>query len=209
VIQLFLKKHKPIFAIVAVFLALIIAVAVVSSFWPKYEAQFIELGLLGKDGTAKGYYPNDNPTLNTDSQVNWYIYIHNHMANSQNITVRVKLLNSTMQAPNDTEHEPSPFASVAELPLLLPVNDTQLIPFSWSISEAISQNGSIVIKSLMLNGQTVRVDVPAVSNSSFSIVFELWVYDQSSHEYRFGWESGKGFFSASVNMWFNVSLPSG
>lgn len=204
---LFLQKRKPVLALVVSFLAIIIAVAMVSSFWPKYEQQFIELGLLGRDGTATGYYPNDNPTLNSNSQVNWQIYIHNNMASSQYITIRVKLLNSTMQAPNDNEHEPSPFASISEFPLFLPSNGTQLIPFSWSISGAVFQNGSIAIESLMVNGNTVNVDPPVVSNSSFCMVFELWVYDQSTHEYSFSWDSGKGLFSASVDMWFNVSLP--
>jgi hypothetical protein len=204
---LFLQKHKPFFAIVVFFLAIIILVAVISSFWPKYEEQFIELGLLGRDRAASEYYPNDNSTLNIGSQVNWYIYIHNHMANSQYVTVRVKLLNSTMQAANDTAHEPSPFASVTELPLFLSVNETQLIPFSWSISEAVSQNSSIAIQSLAVNGQVVTVNPPVVSNSSFCLAFELWVYDKSSQDYRFGWESGNEFHSASVNIWFNISLP--
>ena len=203
-----LQRHKVVFSIVVFFLALIITVALIYSFWPKDSEQFIELGLLGSDKTADGYYPNDNPTLNTGSQLNWYIYLHNHTTNSQSIIIRVKLLNSTMQAPNDTENEPSPFASVVELPLFLPVDNTQLIPFSWSILDTISQNNSVVITSLMVNGQTFNVDVPALSNSSFNMVFELWVYDQASHEYMFGWESGKEFFSASVNIGFNVSSPS-
>jgi hypothetical protein len=187
------------------FLALIITVALIYSFWPKDTEQFIELGLLGSDKTADGYYPNDNPTLSTGSQLNWYIYLHNHTTNSQSIIIKVILLNSTMQAPNDTENIPSPFASVVELPFFLPVDNTQLIPFSWSILETVTQNSSIVITSLMVNGQTFNVYVPALSNSSFNMVFELWVYNQASHEYVFGLESEKEFVSASVNIAFDVS----
>ena len=191
----------------ALVLFLILAVAFISAFWPRYEERFIELSLLGKDKTAKEYYLNDNSTLKPGSQVSWHIYIHNHMGSLQNVTVRVKLLNSTMEAPDDRKHEPSPFASFAEFPLSLSVDDTLFIPFSWCILDAVSQNGSIILKRLMVNGQTVEVNVPAFSNSLFRMVFELWVYDQSSHGYKFGWESGKEFASVSVYMWFNVSSP--
>jgi hypothetical protein len=177
----------------------------ISVSWPKYEEQFIELGLLGRDGTAAGYFSNDNPTITSGSQVDWSIYTHNNMASSQYITIRVKLLNSTMQAPNDNQHEPSPFASIDEFPVFLNVNDTQLIPFSWSILNSGSQNGSEFIDSLVVNGKNVSIN-PVFSNSSFCMVFELWVYDQSSHEYSFSWDSGNEIHSASVYMWFNVSL---
>lgn len=199
-------KNKQALVVGGSFLILIIVVGSIITLWPKYEEQFIELGLLGRNGMAAGYYPNDNPVVKPGSQIDWSIYTHNHMASSQYITVRVKLLNSTMQAPNDNENEPSPFASLAEFPVFLPVNGTQLIPFSWSILDTFTQNGSIVIESLIVNGQTVNVNPSVASNSSFCMVFELWVYDQSSNQYRFGWESGKGFSSASVDMWFSVSL---
>jgi len=54
----------------------------------------------------------------------------------------------------------------------------------------------------MVNNQTVHVDVGASSDLRFRLVFELWVYDQSSGEYLFGWDSGKGFYSVSLYMWF-------
>lgn len=200
------KSRKQALVVLGLVLLLITVVALISASWPKYEEQFIELGLLGKDGTATGYFSNDNPTITSGTQVNWSIYTHNHMANSEYITVKVKLLNSTMQAPNDNEHEPSPFASIDEFPVFLNVNDTQLIPFSWSILDSDSQNGLIVINSLVVNGKTVNVGPSVTSDSSFCMVFELWVYDQSSQAYSFGWDSGNGIHSASVNMWFNVSL---
>jgi len=198
---------KTILIIGALVLCSVLAVAAISTFWPRYEERFFEFGLLGKDKTAEGYYPNDNSTLSSNSQVRWYIYIQNHMGDVENVSVRVKLLNSAMEAPNDTRHEPSPFPPFVEFPLSLSVDETLFVPFSWSISETVSQGNSIVIKSLMVNGQTFRVDVPAFSNSLFSMNFELWVYDPSSHEYRFGWESGEEFSSASLNMWFRVNSP--
>lgn len=182
----------------------ILVIAVISAFWPRYEERFFELGLLGEDKKAEGYYPNDNSTLKVGSQIHWYIYIHNHMGSVQNVCIRVKLLNSTMEVPNDREHKPSPFAFFVEFPLSLSVDETLFVPFSWSISEAASQNGSIIIKRLMVNNQTVEVNVPAFPDHGFRMVFELWVYDQSSQEYKFGWESEKEFHSASLYIWFRA-----
>jgi hypothetical protein len=184
-------------------------VAAISTFWPRYEERFIELGILGQDEKAEGYFLNDNSTLEVGSQVHWYIYLHNHIGSVQYVSVRIKLLNSTMKMPNDQEHIPSPYAFFVEFPAFLSVNDTQLVPFSWGVSDAVSQNGSIILKHLIVNGQTVDVNVSASGDHFFCMVFELWVYDQSSHEYRFGWESGKEFSSASLNIWFRVGLPAG
>ena len=200
-------KRNPIFVIVALVLLLIVAVAFISTIWPRSEERFFELGILGKDETADEYYPNRNSTIEVGSQVSWYIHILNHMGSAQNVSLRVKLLNSTMEPPNDQTHESSPFISFVELPLFLDINDVQLIPFSWSILDAVSQNGSIVIKRLMINNQIVEVDVSTDSNSLFCMVFELWVYDQTSQEFTFSWGSEEDFSSASLHMAFKVILP--
>ncbi|MEM3704240.1 MAG: hypothetical protein QXX79_07490, partial [Candidatus Bathyarchaeia archaeon] len=127
------KVHNPIFIIGALVLFLIIVVAVLSAFWPKYEERFFELGLLGKDRKAEGYYPNDNSTLEVGSQILWYIYVHNHMGSAQSVSVRVKLLNSTMEAPDDRKNKPSPYPSFIEFPLFLSVDETVFVLFSWSV----------------------------------------------------------------------------
>lgn len=186
-------------------LLLIVAVAVISNFWPKTEDQFIQLGLLGPNKIAEDYFVNDNPNLAVGTQVSWYIYVNNQMTNSQNIIVKVKLLNSTMQQPNDTTHNPSPENSIIDFPESLNVNGTQLIPFNWSIADIAPQGNSIAITTLIINGQTVNVNVPITPNTPLCMVFELWVYNQSSHEYAFDWESANQLYSASVTMWFNLT----
>jgi len=202
---LLLKEYKPILVIGVLVSVLILSVAVISAFWPKYEERFFELGLLGKNKKAEEYYPNNNSTLQLGSSVLWHIYLHNHMGSIQNVSVRVKLLNSTMQAPDDRKHEPSPFPYFMELPVSLSVDETLLIPVSWSVVEASSQEGNVTISGLSVNNQTFNMSV--LSSNRFRMVFELWVYDQSSQQYKFGWDSGKGFYSASLYMWFSLTPP--
>lgn len=184
-------------------LVLILIVAVISSVWPKQEKWFFELGLLGKDKTADEYFANESSLVEVGALNSWFIYVHNHMGAIEVVSVRARILNSTMELPRDQEHQPSHAASFAEFPFSLSINETVLFPFFWGVLEAEKQGSSISIKRLMVNEQPVDVDV-SDANSSFRVVFELWVQDQVLGEYRFGWESKEGFSSASIYTWFTL-----
>ena len=168
-----IKEYKPII-ILGVFLVAVIGfVYVVSLYWPKYEEYFFELGLLGKEGKAEGYFPDDDSTINIGTPMSWNIYVHNHMGSKQWVSIRVRILNSTMQAPDDREHEPSPEPFVLEIPLSLSVDETVLVPYSWSILDAEYLNGT-VIYSIIVNNEIY--DMGLSDNSTrFRFVFEFWV----------------------------------
>jgi len=200
-----LPSYKPIVLIAAIALSLTVPIAVISAYWPRYEERFFELGLLGEEERTERYYPNNNSTLEIGSLALWNIYIHNHMGTPQNVSIRVKLLNSTMQTPDNREHVPSPFSHFVELPLSLGVDETKIVPFAWSIGEVDYGNDSVTIRRLVVNNQTFNVEVSALLDNRYRIIFELWVYDQSTHQYAFGWDSGKEFYSASLYMWFSVA----
>lgn len=200
------KEFKP-FLILSVFLGLlIVSVYVVSAYWPRYEEYFFELGILGKEGKAESYFPDDNSSIYLSTPMSWQIYVHNHMGSEQDVSIRVKILNSTMQAPDDRGHEPSQEPYFLEIPVSLSVDETVLVPYSWSVLDAGNQNGT-VIKGLIVNGESVEVDVKSVSDGVFRIVFELWVHDQESDEIIFGWYSKGEFYSASIYIWFGLNLP--
>ena len=201
-----INKNKMIIVASIFVLLLIITGIFLSALWPRYEERFFELGLLGKDKMAKGYYLDDNYSVKLSSQVDWFIYVTNHIGSSQNVVVKVKLVNSTVNLPNDLDNQPCPFNSIAEFPLSMSVNDSLIIPFSWIIVEAISQNNSTTIKQLTVNDQTVAVNVSDFPEAFFRMVFELWVYNESLQTYEFGWKSEKGLSSASINMAFRVSF---
>ena len=186
---------------------LIIIVAMISSVWPAEEERFIELGLLGKNKTADAYFTSENALINVGELNNWFIYVHNHIGTAQNVSVSARLLNSSMELPNDREHQPSNATSFVTFPFSLSLNQSMLIPFSWSIMDGKNQNDSVVITQLLVNNQTINIDALSSTNHSFIIVFELWIQNRISGEYAFSWESGEGLSSASVNMSFNVNLP--
>lgn len=202
------KEYKPLFVMGGLVLLLIVAVAVMSHFWPRYEERFFELGLLGRYKKAEEYFPGNTSTVEVGFDVTWFVYLHNHMGSPQEVSVRVKLLNATMLAPDDRGHEPSPYPVLFEVPVSLDVDETLLVPFVWGVSEADVLNDSFVIKGLKIDDVFVAVDASALSVSRFRLVFELWVYDQSSGEYRFFWVSKGEHYSASLYMWFDVAMPS-
>lgn len=200
-----LRKYRPIITLCIIVMVLISVVAVFVAIWPKYEESFFEFALLGEDKRAEDYYPNDNPNINVSSPIRWYIYIHNYMHSVQDVKIRVKLLNATMQAPNDREHMPSPYPHILEVPVHLDVDETLILPLFWSVSGILHEENLIVINELTINNETIGVSLPSFTSNRFRIVFELWVYNQSSQEYEFGWESGKNTYSASLSMWYNLT----
>jgi hypothetical protein len=203
---LIIKNYKFALIVGGLVLLLIVAIALISSIWPVQEERFFELGLLGKNETADSYFANDNSVVDLGSASSWFIYVHNHMGTPQTTIVKAKLLNSTMQMPNNQQNQPSNGISFANFPLTLSTNQTTLVPFTWSIADAKLQNGVVNITRLIVNGQDVAIDISAPANSTFNIVFELWVQNQAG-QYNFSWDSGNGLRSASIYIMFDVSIP--
>ena len=138
-----IKNYKFALIVGGLILLLIVAIALISSIWPVQEERFFELGLLGKNETADSYFANDNSVVGLGSSSSWFIYVHNHMGTPQTIIVKAKLLNSTMQMPNNQQNQPSDGISFANFPLTLLTNQTTLVPFTWSIADAKLQNGVV------------------------------------------------------------------
>ena len=196
------RRYKLLLVLGGLLVVTIASVYVISLYWPRYEDYFFELGLLGKDRLAEDYFPNENSTVNIGTPVSWHLYVHNHMGQEQEIIVRVKLLNSTMEAPEDRGHEPSPQPYFLEIPISLSIDETEVVPFSWTINSATSLTVNVDIFSSPLADEVVEVNLESVDDR-FRIVFELWVYDDASDEYVFGWYSKGEFYSASIYVWFN------
>ena len=196
---------RTILLAAGIIIFLILSMATIVAFWPKYDESFFELGLLGKDRRAENYYPNNNPTIGTGVELDWYLYVHNHMQTQQNISINVELLNASMGMSDNLEHK-NTVSPLIEFPLSLSTDSTVFVPFSWSILDAEYQNGSIIIKRLMINNQTIDVNISALPDFSFKIAFKLWVYDPISKEYHFEWKNGNLSSSASVYIGFKVDV---
>jgi len=202
-----MRKYKPYIILISIILILIVSISVLSAIWPKSEEQFFELGLLDSSKKTEKYFSSNSSTINLDTPTLWYIYLSNHMGTDQKVILMIKLLNSTDILPDDKLHTPSPLKTSYEIPISLSVNQTTDIPFLWSVSKVQNQGGKEYIKGLIINGDTVDVNVTS-TDSHFRVLFELWVQNKSGDEYFYGWNTGKESLSASVYIWFVInSIP--
>jgi len=201
-----LEEYLGLFTVSLLVLLLIAVVAVFASVWPRYEEEFVAMGILGEGMRAEGYYPNGNSSLEVNSQVQWYIYLYNHRPAPSSVLIRVKVINSTVPSPNRTLRAPCPADSAFETTTVLRTNETRLIPYTWLVSEAFRSGDSLIVNKLVINGSDVYPNVSCGDGGGFRMIFELWTYDEASQGFRFGWEFKGEYYCVWNQMWFNVTL---
>lgn len=200
-----LYRNKLIFSGIVVTIVFILIISLFVFFWPRSETKFFEIGLLGKDKLAKDYFPNNNSTIDLEDQINWYVYVHNHMSDNQNILLKIKLVNFTLTLPSDSQLINSEEYTFFEIPFSLLTDETQIIPIYWSLIEIDYDDEFVIIKRINLNDEMIPLDNIISNNSFFRMIFELWVYNKETQRYESGWETGNEVSHAAVDMAFRIS----
>ena len=157
---------------------------------------------------AEHYYPGDDPLIEVGEEVGWTLYLYNRMGEAQYVAVRVKLLNSTMSAPNSTSAIPSSAPVVYEVRRVLLNNETWLFPFFWAVLNVEQVGDFLEVRSLYLNGEVTDTHTFAMQGLDFRVIIELWVYDKDLGNFRFGWVNGDDVRYAWNQIWFNVARAS-
>lgn len=158
------------------------------------------MGLLNKNQIVGNYFPSNTSTIIIGTLVRWHLYLYNHMITANNVSIRVKILNSTQLSPNSTSGKPSPVTPFININQKLAANETKIIPFFFNISKVIFVNNSISILDIKVNNITYSVDTSAFGSRSFRLVFELWSYDESLKIYIFSWKSS----IATIPVWNQI-----
>jgi hypothetical protein len=196
-------RYLLAFAVVATILSSGVAYSVLN---PPPSEQFFAMYILGSNGLAEHYYPNDNPNLTVGQPVNWTICVYNHMGSLQYVVVSVKLLNSTLRSPDELSGTPSSVVPVAQFVRVLVNNETWTMPFVWKLLGTRSSVGRILITGISINQVTFTGDlVEAVSGINYRLVFELWFYDMATNGLVFSWGTQSGQRSVWTQIWFNVT----
>jgi len=173
---------------------------------PPPEEEFFASWILGSQGMAANYYPNDNPNIKLREEVRWTLGVYNHMDSLQYVVLRIKLLNSTMPSPNDTLGEPSPGPPIIEFARVLVNNETWSIPFVWEILNYTVTGGYMTITSMSINQTSLKGQfASAVSGYNFRFIFELWYYDTTTNELAFSWQTQNVQHSVWTQVWFNAT----
>jgi hypothetical protein len=169
------------------------------------DEPFFALGVLGKEGKAGHYYPGDDPNIEVGEPVDWVIYLYNHMGGPRYVALRFKLLNSTMPPPEAEGGAPSRAPVFFEVRRVIANNETILLPFSWSIEGAQVIGDSTVIRRLSAMGETYETYAVAREGRDFRVVIELWIYDERTGDFEFGWSHGGESHGPWVQIWFNAT----
>ena len=131
-----LNDWRILFFSIGIILLAIILLTMTLSFFPLNEENFTSMAILGTNSKGvplEGYYfPGDNFTIHLGKVMNWKIVLYNHRDSAQYVLVKVKILNSTMTAPNNVLGTPSSAPTIYETTKLLAKNSTLPIPFTWS-----------------------------------------------------------------------------
>jgi len=173
---------------------------------PPPSEQFFALWILGSEGLAEHYYPNDDPNLRIGEEVNWTLGVYNHMGSLQYVVVRVKLLNSTVASPDELSGRPSPASPLFEFTRVMVDNETWSLPFRWSIDNLDARGRSLLLTGLAINQVHFRGElVTAVSGFNYRFIFELWFYDQTSNDLSFSWTTSNVKHSVWTQIWFNAT----
>jgi len=202
-----LKVFVVVFLIsLAIFSAIVYVVHLADV--PSAYDQYFALYTLGSAGLAEHYFPGDAVDILPGVRMSWYIGVYNHMGTVQLVRVVFKLLNLTMLGPdqlsNNTASAREPFYETTRL---LVSNETWVLPVAWSVLNATRASNATVIHSLIFNGQalTDNVEVEALYGFDYRIVIELWVYNDVSGNFSFGWTANGDDRSEYNQIWFNMT----
>ena len=200
-------KYQGLFGLFIVCTLTLASVYILVYSWPKYEERFIAMGILGRNGKAEDYYPKNDSSIQVGDQVYWYIYVYNHWDKVQNVSIMVKILNSTTPPPNDLKDESSPASPILEIRLLLNENETRLVPFFWHVEDAEIRKNVTVINKLVINEKTISLNVYGKPDSFFRIIFELWIFNEETGSFEYGWHSKEIHYCVWNGMRFDVTSP--
>ena len=166
---------------------------------------FYSLATLGAEGKAQSYFPNNDINIALEENIYWYLYIYNHVGKTSYISLRLKVLNSTMEPPNSTLCRPSPYPTVYEINRIIMDNETLILPLNWSINEINFKDNKTSIELITINDDLMPVYVIAKDRTSFRMIIELWIFDDQNKDFFFKWNSYNNDFCAWNQIWFNVT----
>jgi hypothetical protein len=195
-----------VFVSVVFSLVLIASAPVAMTYFPRKIQPFSTIAVLGEEGKIGQYFPEDNPAIEIGDRINWTLYLYNHMGKTQYFVVKIKLLNSTMQAPNSTLRVPSPAPVVFEVHRFLLHDETSLCIFDWSLLNITKIRSSTRVDSMIINDKIIHTNVQAVNGNNFRLVLELWVYDVSTEKVDFGYKSSEESYGSWNQIWFNTTI---
>ena len=153
----------------------------------RQEESFVALALLGEEGVIADYFPDDAPIVFRNSSIKWHINVLNRMGGVQHVIIRVRFADSKHPLPNSSACVSSPAPVIFEFQRVLSDNETLIIPFEWSLVDIDEVGDTYNITKIKINDHMIPIDYEVVNDEVFKMIFEIWVFEESMHEFNFEW----------------------
>ena len=202
-----LEELRLIFISICVIIVITPITPLLIDHLPSKDESFLALAVLGDGNLAENYYPGDDPSIEVGEEIHWILYLYNHMGDIEYTSIKVRLLNSTMNPPDTTALTSSTAPVLMEFRQVLLKNETWIHQFNWEILNMTNDDGITRINTLNINNDTFQTDVVSRGSVRFRLVFELWTYDEKSEDFVFSWITQGNKRCAWTQIWFNVTTP--
>lgn len=202
-----LVVRSRIFVIASVSLfAVFFGLAYANSGLARSNEKFLSMSTLDRNMMAESYFQRPASIVRIGDQMEWNIQITNHLGKPELVSLRAKLLSPTDKAPVDNSSSPSTGRQIFEKEMLINDNSTVIVPFNWSVKSAsVSGQKYTELNGIVVDNQSIEgLNEKGQLGMPFSIVFEVWPFDDSKNDYSFAWE-GNGDQKITWNkIWFLV-----
>lgn len=196
---------KTFLIVFSSFLAILLSIGYVAlETWPK--EQFLSISTLGSNEIAGNYYPEGKSAITVGDTMKWYVNVYNHMEQTEYLSIRMKLLNSSQPSPDESSYLTNQQFPVFRLDRAVEDNSRWIEPLTWSITGINEDIDQISIKSLNVNGTNVdNLVTKTVKGKEFRIILELWRYDTEAQKFVFSQPSSiKQSNTNQMNNWNQI-----
>ena len=174
---------------------------------PRPREEFFQFYILGANHMTSNYYPRNDDNIYISDRIALYIGVCDEMGTVQLVSIRVKIGNQTIGAPDDLRASRAPL--VTEFTRFLQQNETWETPFVWTIANGTMRNGSINISMLRINNMTYQIsDWSSKNGANFRLIFELWTWRTDTNAFEYGWSANGQHRVAWLQFWFNMTSDS-
>ena len=194
-----LEQYRTIFLTTTLILILIAATPVINATvsFPNGAEAFSELWVLGPNHTI-AEYPMQ---IKVGGGGKVILGVRNHLNYPAYYLVKVKFRNEIQPLPDALKSEPSPLPSLYEFRFFLGNGESWESWFNFTVSGASFSQESCLIKSIIINGTPLSMDVtsrlnPVKEGFYYQFFFELWLYDSATQSLQY-----HGRF---VSIWLNL-----
>ncbi len=165
----------------------------------------ITLGILNDNKIIGDFYGNLEGTIGLSETMSNFIYVSNEFSESKNISIKIKILNSTMSTPDSIDCRPSQQPIIYEENIRLEKKQSINMPLNWSIRQTTHLDNFTHINFIKINKNEIVTDIKSLDNKPFRLIVELWTYEEEYESYVFGYRYNNKKYAPWNQLWFIVS----